>query len=175
MPTITIFGNSEAEPGSFDYDTAELIGKSFAEKGFDIATGGYTGVMEAALKSAALFNVKKIGVTAESQNKTKNQYVDTEIKVKSYTDRLLKLIEIADAFVVLPGGTGTLLELSAVWALTKKGEISAKPIVCVGEMWSETLQTLGFYSEEMLGAADLIYIAETAQQAVEYAENNIDK
>jgi hypothetical protein len=168
MPTIAIFGSSECRAGSFEYDTAELIGSGLAGQGFDIVTGGHGGVMEAALKGASRFCVDRIGVTTHYfQVKPPNAYVEKHIIKDTYLDRLFELVDIADGYVVLPGGTGTLLELAMVWALKERSIISGKPIVCCGEQWFEVMQTMSFYSEKILNNSSLVVNAENANQAVE--------
>lgn len=172
MPSVAIFGNSQTMPGKWDYDTAELLGFLLAKSGFDIITGGFGGVMEAALKGASSHPVDRIGVPIEGlQNREKNKYVKTEISADSYLERLEKLIELASAFIVMPGGTGTLLELSAVWALKERGLLGNKPIICIGELWQEVAQTMGFYSERILETTQLLYFADTADDAIIYVSN----
>lgn len=166
MPTAAIFGGSNFKPDSIESQTAEKIARKLAEKGFDICTGGYGGVMEAALKGAAEFPVKRIGVGAESLAGRKfNKYVSVKIVAKNYMARLEKLIEIGDVYIVLPGGSGSLLELAAVWALKERGEIPDKTIICVGEQWSEVVQTIGFYSEKTINQFDIIKYADSARDA----------
>ena len=174
MATITIFGSSICRENSYEYDTADLLGSMIGQAGFDIATGGYDGVMEAALKGASVYNVKRIGITTEYyKDKQKNNFVTEEIKTQTYFERLKELFTIADAYIILPGGTGTLLELAMVWAFKDRGLIGNKKIVVIGEQWSEVLQTMSFYNESILEKAGLIFQAETAKEAVDYLIENL--
>ncbi len=165
MSVIVIFGNSDCKKNSFEYETAEILGKSLASHGFDIATGGYDGVMKAALKGASGFHVQRIGITFESTNRAGNNYITQEMEVESYFERLLKLIEIGDAFVVLPGGTGTLLEFATVWAL-KERKLLNRPMIFIGEQWIEVIQTIGFYSEKSLDSSNLLINADSAESVI---------
>jgi uncharacterized protein (TIGR00730 family) len=168
MPTIAIFGSSDCRAGSFEYDTAEVIGAALAQLGYDIVTGGYGGVMEAALKGASQFDVKRIGIiTSYFEGKEANPFTQQLIVKDNYIDRLFELVHTADGYIVLPGGSGTLLELSLVWALKERSVINEKPIVCCGEQWFEVMQTMSFYSEKLLNNSKLVINAESANQAVE--------
>lgn len=168
MSVIAVFGSNDCLPGSFEYDCSVEVGNYLSEKGFDIATGGYGGVMEGALRGASHSSVRRIGITCKQLgNHIKNEFVTIEIETSSYLERLNELINIADAYIVLPGGTGTLLELAAIWALKERGLIGNKPLVCTGDQWLEVMQTMGFYSIQLLDNSALIVHTETAKEAVD--------
>ena len=134
--TITIFGTGRARPGDSAYTLAYQTGKALAQAGFVIANGGYGGTMEAAAKGAAEAGGKTIGVTCKAFFGTANRYIREEIATESLDERLDTLIKLGRAYVVLPGGTGTLLELAKVWELKNKGFLQAnKPIILVGRFW----------------------------------------
>jgi uncharacterized protein (TIGR00730 family) len=135
--TITIFGTGRARFGDVAYKLAEKIGKLLAEAGYTIANGGYGGTMLAAAKGAAEAGGRIIGVTCSAFKSSKaNQYVTQEIVTKSLDERLDTLIRLGRGYIVLPGGTGTLLELAKVWELKNKGFLEAdKPIILVGRFW----------------------------------------
>jgi len=135
--TITIFGTGRARAGDTAYKLAEEVGMLLAKEGFTIANGGYGGTMLAAAKSAAEVGGRIIGVTCSAFKASKaNQYVTQEIVTESLNERLDTLIRLGRGYVVLPGGTGTLLELAKVWELKNKGFLEAdKPIILVGRFW----------------------------------------
>jgi uncharacterized protein (TIGR00730 family) len=135
--TITIFGTANAKFGEAAYELAYQTGKLLAQAGFVIANGGYGGTMLAASKGAAEAGGEIIGVTCSAfKSSTANEYITREIVTKSLDERLDTLIKLGQAYVVLPGGTGTLLELAKVWELKNKGFIEAdKPIILVGGFW----------------------------------------
>jgi uncharacterized protein (TIGR00725 family) len=119
---ITIFGTGRAKQGGTNFKLAYSMGKLLAQAGFTIANGGYGGTMLAAAKGAAQVGGEVIGVTCSAfKNSTANQYVTREIVTASLDERLDTLIKLGQAYVVLPGGTGTLLELAKVWELKNKG------------------------------------------------------
>lgn len=133
---ITIFGTSKAQPGEPAYMLAEKLGKLLAQAGFTIANGGYGGTMLAAAKSAAEVGGKTIGVVCTAFSRIPNEYVTRTIVTGSLDERLDILIELGLAYVILPGGTGTLLELAKVWELKNKGFLANnKPIILVGGFW----------------------------------------
>ena len=142
--TITIFGAGGARPGSDIYDLAYQVGRDLAKAGLTIANGGYGGTMAAAAKAAAESAGKSIGVTCSAFKRgSANPYITTEIVTANLAERLKKLIELGDAYVVLPGGTGTLLELAQVWELKNKGFISAdKPIIIIGRFWQRLFDVI---------------------------------
>lgn len=169
MPIVTVLGASSSGEGTYEYDSAVYIGKSLAQQGLDIATGGYMGIMEAALRGASDYNVRRIGVTTRFYgNKPRNNFVSEEINTETYWDRFNKLVELGDAYVILPGGTGTLAELANLWLMKSRGMIPDKPLVCIGEQWNEVIQTVVFYSESALLHMENLKIFETAEDAVEY-------
>jgi len=98
--------------------------------------------MEAAARGAKEEGRTTIGVTMEFVSTHANPWIDKNIVVKTLVDRLLKLIELGEAYVVLPGGTGALLELAAVWELAQKQVMPRKPIVVLGDLWKRTIETV---------------------------------
>lgn len=140
---ITIFGTGRAKPDDSAYALAERLGRLLAEAGFAIANGGYDGTMLAVAKGVAEVGGEIIGVTCSAFKRTPggyvnraNKYISREIVTNSLEERLDTLIKLGQAYVILPGGTGTLLELAKVWELKNKGFLkSDKPIILVGAFW----------------------------------------
>jgi hypothetical protein len=162
--TVTVFGTSKALPGQADFETARTLGRLLAENGFTVANGGYGGTMLAAAKGAAEAGGRVIGVTCRAFKRGKaNEYISEEIATDTLTDRLAKLIELGDAYLVLPGGTGTLLELADVWEHKNKGFSNAdKPIILIGPFWEPLTAMMGRADADCLRAVDC---AETPQAA----------
>jgi hypothetical protein len=98
--------------------------------------------MEASAKGAKEAGGTTIGVTVSSWSRKPNPWIQQEIKAQSLIERLMKLVEIGNAYVVLPGGTGTLLEFACVLELINKDIVSRKPIVLVGDFWNGVVETL---------------------------------
>jgi len=141
---ITIFGTGSAKPNDEAYTLAYKVGKLLAEAGFTIANGGYGGTMLAAAKGAAEAGGQIVGVTCSAFKGSKaNEYVSREIITDSLDERLDTLMKLGQAYVVLPGGTGTLLELAKAWELKNKGFLNAdKPIILVGGFWQPLLDLI---------------------------------
>ena len=148
--TITIFGTGKAKPGDTAYVLAYQIGKLLAQAGFTIANGGYGGTMLAAAKGAAEAGGKTIGVTCSAfKNSITNECISREIVTGSLDERLDTLIKLGCAFVVLPGSTGTLLELAKVWELKNKGFLEEdKPIILVGGFWKPLADLIAAYDPD---------------------------
>ena len=141
---ITIFGTARANPGNSIYQLAYVTGKLLAQAGFTIANGGYGGTMLAAAKGAADASGQTIGVTCSAfKASTANQYITREIITASLDERLETLIKLGSAYLILPGGTGTLLELAKVWELKNKNFLdSNKPIILIGDFWKPLLDLI---------------------------------
>ena len=135
---ITVFGTGRATPGDAAYELAYRTGRLLAQAGFVIANGGYGGTMQAAAKGAAEVGGTIIGVTCSAfKNSKANEYISRTIETASLDERLDTLIKLGQAYVVLPGGTGTLLELAKVWELKNKGFLKqTRPIILVGKYWN---------------------------------------
>jgi len=139
---VTVFGSSIPRPGDAEYETAFQLGKRFAENGINVCSGGFQGIMDAVSKGAVENGAKAIGITLGLYNSIPSRYLTKEIRCNSLFERLEKLLEIGDAFVVLQGGTGTLLELSLVWEFMNKGLMNEKPFVCHNSMWKNIVEIM---------------------------------
>lgn len=144
---ITIFGSSRPTDGDKEYQLAYEVGKQLSLAGFTVCNGGFGGIMEASARGAKEAGGKTIGVTFNIKGRAANSWIDEEIHVPALIDRMMKLVELGDAYVVLKGGTGTLLELAAVWEFINKGLIAEKPIMIIGDFWQNVVETL---REELL-------------------------
>ncbi len=138
---IAVFGSSIPKPGDKEYELAYQLGKSLAENGFDVCSGGFQGIMEAVSKGAVEKNAEAIGVTVDNNwGVAPNKFITKEIRTKILFERISKIVELSSGFVVLNGGTGTLLELSVVWEYLNKSVMKPKPVVSLGEMWRELIR-----------------------------------
>jgi len=139
---ITVFGSSKPLEDEEEYQTGYHLGKELGERGFSVCSGGYQGIMDAVSRGAAEKGQEAIGITVETFNARKSSYLTKEIECRNLLDRLGKLIELDDAYIILKGGTGTLVELSLVWEMINKHAIAFKPVACHGEMWSGLVETM---------------------------------
>lgn len=137
---IAVFGSGLPKPGDSHYLEARILGAELAARGFIVCTGGYAGVMEAASRGSKEVGGRTIGITAVVFPARANKWVDKEIRVKQWRDRLFALIDRADGYVICRGGTGTLVELAVVWEMMNKGVMESKPIVALGQFWSPAVK-----------------------------------
>src|SRR5829696_6278335 len=169
---ISVFGGSAPKPDSPAYEEARQVGSALATAGWTVATGGYTGVMEAASRGACEAGGHVIGVTCtlieQWRGLKANEWVREERRYETLRERLNYLVEFCDAAIALPGGIGTLSEVALTWSLLQTGELKAKPLVVIGRVWSETLSAFIRESSGYLHPGDekLIYMAESIEAAV---------
>src|ERR1700682_1209896 len=146
MTAVTIFGGSRVEPDSDEILAAQRLGRALAERGFDVVTGGYNGVMEAVSRGARGAGGHVIGVTVDVIARTfevsPNAFLDQEVRTAALLERIDKLVELGAAYVVLPGGAGTCGELGIVWNLALFGALQNKPVIVVGRGWERVLRTM---------------------------------
>jgi uncharacterized protein (TIGR00725 family) len=139
VKTITVFGSSRPLESSDDYAVARQLGGELGKKGFSVCTGGYGGVMEAVSRGAHDAGGRAMGVTARFFKATPNKWLDQEIRVKTWQARLFELIDRGDGYVVCAGGTGTLVELAAVWEMMNKRVTAPKPVIVLGDFWKPVI------------------------------------
>src|SRR5262249_52380865 len=138
---VTIFGSARAKPGTFVYDEVKRVAAALAEMGCDIITGGGPGLMQAANEGAAGMNApernRSVGIRVDLPFEQEvNPFVEQAFEHKTFFTRLHHFVLTSDAFVVAPGGIGTVLELMMVWQLLQVRHVHGTPLILVGKMWS---------------------------------------
>ena len=139
---VTIFGSARARPETFVYDEVRRVAAALAEMGCDIITGGGPGLMQAANEGAAAADApernRSVGIRVELPFEQEvNPFVELAFEHKSFFSRLHHFVLASDAFVVTPGGIGTVLELMLVWQLLQVKHVQDAPLILVGKMWAE--------------------------------------
>lgn len=175
---ITVFGSSRPKETDADYQQAYQLGRALGGAGFAVCSGGYGGVMEAASRGAKHAGGTTIGVTAEFFQRDANSWIDNEVRVVSWQDRLFELVRRGDGFVVCKGGTGTLAELAVVWEMLNKAVISGKPMVVLGEFWVPILDRvreveLGHPGRWGEANEKLVHTVKTVDEAAEYLRKSL--
>jgi uncharacterized protein (TIGR00730 family) len=178
---VSIFGSSRPGPRDPDYRLAFEVGRGVAESGLVVCNGGYGGVMEASARGAQEAQApgapqppRTIGVIAkEAGGRSANRWIESVMIVDTMVDRLLKLIALGDAYVVLKGGTGTLLELAAVWEFMNKGSLQQKPIIVVGPFWNSVVTTLReeLELEGLAKSATYVTIVNSSNECTEFVRS----
>jgi uncharacterized protein (TIGR00730 family) len=135
---VAIFGSARAKPGTFVYEEVKRVAAAFASMGCDIVTGGGPGLMQAAnegAKSAGALG--SVGIRVELPfEQDVNPFVEQAFEHETFFTRLHHFVLASDAFVVVPGGIGTVLEMLLVWQLLQVRHVDNVPLILVGKMWS---------------------------------------
>jgi uncharacterized protein (TIGR00730 family) len=169
---VSVFGSSRAEAGSAQYDLAMRISAALARAGYAVITGGGPGIMEAANKGAASVNGLSVGLGIElPQEQGLNDYVDVGLEFRYFFVRKTMFVKYSQAFVVLPGGFGTLDELFEAVTLVQTGKITKFPIVLVqSSYWSGLLswlrETVAGQGKVAVTDLDLLSVADDPDEVV---------
>jgi len=139
---VVIFGSARTRPGVYPYDEVKRLAAELATMGCEIITGGGPGLMQAANEGAMSVSAdtpgRSVGVRVELPfEQDVNAFVGQVYEHKDFFSRLHQFMIQADAFVVVPGGIGTLLELSMVWQLLQVHHLHDTPLILVGRMWAD--------------------------------------
>jgi uncharacterized protein (TIGR00730 family) len=139
---VTIFGSARAQPGTYVYDEVKRVAAALAEMGCDIITGGGPGLMQAANEGAAAVDAperdRSVGIRVELPfEQDVNPFVHQAFEHKTFFTRLHHFVLTSDAYVVTPGGIGTVLELMMIWQLLQVRHVQDTPLILVGNMWAE--------------------------------------
>jgi len=147
-PCVTVFGSARFREGHEQYELARLVGRRLAEAGYAVMTGGGPGIMEAANRGAREAGGLSLGCNIElPKEQEPNPYLDRFIEFEHFFVRKVMLVKYSSAFVVLPGGFGTLDEAFEVVTLIQTGKLDAFPIVAMGgDFW----RNLGSFIQETL-------------------------
>jgi uncharacterized protein (TIGR00730 family) len=133
---VSIFGSARIPPGDPRYELAREIGRRLGEAGFAVITGGGPGLMEAANRGAADAGACSIGLNIELPfEQQANGHQDIALQFHYFFTRKVMFVRYANAFVVLPGGFGTLDELFEALVLVQTRKIRSFPVVLVGTAW----------------------------------------
>lgn len=185
MKTVTIFGSSLPGERSAAYREARRLGRLLAENGIVVCNGGYTGLMEASARGAREAGGHTIGVVCTIWPATANPWIVEEVRTGSFLERLTTLIELGDAYVVLPGGTGTLAELALVWEMMNKATLSRtvggrKPLLVMAPYWQPVIDCLHQESSLALDEAprqfpalDIVTVVADAGEAIEILRKSL--
>ncbi len=140
-PAVSIFGSARAKPDDEVYKKAEQIATRLAESGFAVITGGGPGVMEAANKGASLAGGKSIGLNIQLPlEQEPNPYSNLSLSFRYFFVRKVMFVKYAVAYIILPGGFGTLDELFESVTLIQTNKIKPFPVILVGsEYWKGLL------------------------------------
>jgi uncharacterized protein (TIGR00730 family) len=139
-PAVTVFGSARTRAGSAEYELARGIARRLAEHGFAIITGGGPGIMEAANRGCREGGGLSIGCNIELPHEQGlNEYVDLGVEFKYFFARKTMFVKYAQAFVIMPGGFGTLDEMFEALTLVQTQKVTRFPVVLVGTAYWQGL------------------------------------
>lgn len=165
QPAVSIFGSARTSPSNPHYQLAEQIAKQLSDAGFAVISGGGPGIMEAANKGAYFGKSPSIGLNIQLPHEQhRNAYQDISQTFRHFFARKYMFVKFATAYVVLPGGFGTLDELMEALTLVQTGKTRKMPIILVySEFWrglldwfQQALISEGFISTEDMGLIQII-------------------
>lgn len=147
---VTIFGSARTRPGHWVYAEVKRMAGDLAEMGCDIVTGGGPGLMQAANEGAAERNaaerVQSMGIRVELPFEQEvNPFVEQAFEHQTFFTRLHHFVMLSDAFIVAPGGIGTVLESTMIWQLLQVRHLNDIPLIFTGKMWHELVDWAGRY------------------------------
>lgn len=172
-PAITMFGSARSMPDSAEYRTAERTARLLSDAGFAVISGGGPGVMEAANKGAFAGKSPSVGLNIElPHEQIANTYQNLSLRFRHFFSRKVALVKYAAAYVVMPGGFGTLDELSEALTLTQTGKTRRTPIILVGSaFWAGLIDWMraqqlarGLIDADDL---DLMHVCDEPEQVVD--------
>jgi uncharacterized protein (TIGR00730 family) len=167
-PIVAVFGSSQPRRTDELYKSSLLMGALLGRSGFDVMTGGYTGVMEAVSRGAQANGAHVIGVTMARFEDRVNRYVLDEVRTSNFYERFRWLVDRADAYVAMGGGIGTLAEVTFTWQELQLGMVSKRPLVLVGPRWRALFKC---FAEQLIptpGIFEPMTLVDTPDQAAEF-------
>ena len=139
---VAIFGSARAQPGTYVYEEVKRAAAAFASLGCDIVTGGGPGLMQAANEGAKNAGAPgSVGIRVELPfEQDVNPFVEQAFEHETFFTRLHHFVIASDAFVVVPGGIGTVLETLMIWQLLQVRHVDHVPLILVGKMWKGLIE-----------------------------------
>lgn len=170
-PCVTVFGSARIREGTPSYELARKVGAAIARLGFTVMTGGGPGIMEAANRGAKEVGGRSVGCNIELPFEQRpNAFLDRCVTLHYFFVRKTLLVKYSYAFVVMPGGAGTLDELFEAITLIQTGKIRNFPVVVMGtEYWRELLQMLEKMAQEKTinrSDIELIFVTDSVEEAI---------
>lgn len=177
---VTVYGSARFREGHVYYELARAMGKALAENGFAVMTGGGPGVMEAANRGAKEGNGLSMGCNIKLPfEQALNPYIDKQVEFQFFFTRKTILRKNSVAYVLMPGGFGTMDEIFEVLTLIQTGKLPPRPIVCMGRNYwihlqnfiRNTMIEVGTISPEDL---DLLFVTDDPAEGVNYIRRRLD-
>ena len=172
FPAVSIFGSSRSHPNTTAYKEAEITARLLVESGFNVISGGGPGVMEAANKGAAKAGGKSVGLHIHLPNEQKpNKYANVPLDFKYFFIRKVMFVKYAVAYIIMPGGFGTLDELFEALTLIQTQRIRSFPVILMdSSYWKGLLDWIKgtMLKEKVISESDIdiFNVVDTPEEAV---------
>lgn len=180
IKNVAFFGYADAGEDSQLYKDAFEVAKLLAEHKYTIVNGGGPGVMDASTKGAESADGETLAVTFKPndapgfEGRYVKNVVDKEVKTHNYIERMFKLLEHSDMFVIFQGGTGTISEFGTAWVLARLYYGHHKPFILYGDFWKEIIEVL-MRTMKMRGTEDKVFRIVNNKEAVLTAVKDFDR
>lgn len=176
-PCVTIFGSARTQPGTVYYEMARQMGAACARLGFTVMTGGGPGIMQAGNLGAFEIGGRSLGINIDLPfEQDLNPYVQKSITMRYFFTRKVVLVKYSYAFIVMPGGAGTMDEMFETMTLIQTGKLKGFPIILMGkEYWQPLMDFLykmvdeGTISPE---DPDLIFFTDDVEEAAAHVQRH---
>jgi uncharacterized protein (TIGR00730 family) len=176
---VTVFGSARFDEGHRYYELARALGKELARRGYGVVTGGGPGIMEAANRGAREGGGLSVGCNIIlPHEQAANPYLDRVVNFEYFHVRKVMLVKYSQAFVLMPGGYGTLDEIFETVTLVQTGKIKHFPIVAmVNDYWKEMLDFISntMFREGAAGPGEVggFLVTDSVSEAVEHIEREV--
>jgi hypothetical protein len=178
-PAVTIFGSSRSHPNSVNYKTTQTVARLLVESGFNVISGGGPGVMEAANRGAAEAGGKSVGLHIHLPNEQQaNKYANVRLDFKYFFIRKVMFVKYAVAYVIMPGGFGTLDELFEALTLIQTKRIKSFPVILIdSQYWQGLIDWINgtLIKEKAISESDLdiMTVVDTPEEAVRIIKRRV--
>jgi len=178
-PAVTIFGSARSHPNSVNYKTTQTVARLLVENGFNVISGGGPGVMEAANKGAAEVGGKSVGLHIHLPKEQKpNKYANLRLDFKYFFIRKVMFVKYAVAYIIMPGGFGTLDELFEALTLIQTKRIKSFPVLLIdSRYWQGLIDWIKgtLIKEKAISESDLdiMTVVDTAEEAVRIIQRRV--
>jgi uncharacterized protein (TIGR00730 family) len=178
-PAVTIFGSSRSHPNSVNYKTTQTVARLLVESGFNVISGGGPGVMEAANRGAAEAGGKSVGLHIHLPNEQQaNKYANVRLDFKYFFIRKVMFVKYAVAYIIMPGGFGTLDELFEALTLIQTRRIKSFPVILIdSQYWQGLIDWINgtLIKEKAISESDLdiMTVVDTPEEAVRIIKRRV--
>jgi uncharacterized protein (TIGR00730 family) len=178
-PAVTIFGSSRSHPNSVNYKTTQTVARLLVESGFNVISGGGPGLMEAANRGAAEAGGKSVGLHIHLPNEQQaNKYANVRLDFKYFFIRKVMFVKYAVAYVIMPGGFGTLDELFEALTLIQTKRIKSFPVILIdSQYWQGLIDWINgtLIKEKAISESDLdiMTVVDTPEEAVRIIKRRV--